>query len=156
MLCQRLGLVGIAPGLLRFAIDVDLQQHVQRYQVIRTLLAQPANDLGPIRALNPVEALGNRTRLVGLDRADEMPLESRSAQLILLGAGLIEIVLAEARDAGGTGTFNILGRPGLAYCEQSHAFGAASRSGASFRNPFCQPVDVDRQQSWLEHFIGAP
>ncbi len=81
--------------------DVDLQTDIQRGGVVRTLLREPLRDLQAVERVYPGEALGYRTRFVGLQPANEVPCQwahSRVGQPRKgshLGERLLRIALPE-------------------------------------------------------------
>src|SRR6202011_4599346 len=64
---------------------------------------QPPDNAQTIDAVHPIEAFGDRTGLVGLNGADEVPTQREVGELVHLGRRLLKIVFAEIRDAGGGG-----------------------------------------------------
>ena len=89
--------------------------------------------------MHPVELLGHRSRLVGLQRADEVPVElaAQVAKRLDLGQAFLHVVLAEGAGAGLEGFTHGGGREGLADHEQPHGVRRAAgrdtcRSDTSF------------------------
>ena len=124
--------------------------------MIRTLLTQTANDFRPVDALNPVEALGDSARLVGLDGADEMPFQRLARNLVLFGDRLVEIVFAEPDNACGTGVLDFLCASGLADRQQRDAAAAATCALAGIGNPALETDYAFGQVVAYGHFIDAP
>jgi hypothetical protein len=58
---------------LLFVTLIDLNQNVERRCELRALLAQALSDLDSVHGMDPVEALGHLSRLVGLQPTDEVP-----------------------------------------------------------------------------------
>ena len=107
-------LIRAAAGFLGFVIDVDLDQHVQRWKIAGPLIAETASNLEPVHALDPVEPFGQGPCLVRLDGADEVPRQWQIGQRFLLGTGLIDIVFAEGALPEFGQRPNLAGIPGLA------------------------------------------
>jgi hypothetical protein len=59
-----------------------LDANVERRGVKGPLLRQPPRHTEAIHALHPVEAFGNGSSLVGLDAADEVPIELQVGELV--------------------------------------------------------------------------
>src|SRR6056297_1353084 len=97
---QRRELLRRAAALGRLVVDVDLDAHLQRRRLGRTLLAQAPRDLDPLDGVHPVETLGDRPGLVRLDGADEMPGEARFAERLHGSERALQRVLAEMALAG--------------------------------------------------------
>ena len=123
-----------------FPADVDLQADVERRPVVRSLLAEPFGDPETVDGVDPVEALGNRSGLVGLNGADEMPDQlGQVGERVLLGQRLLQIVFAEGELTRGGGKTDRLGRLGLAdrhqgdgaVCETHYTLGLMN----TFKNP---------------------
>lgn len=83
------------PGLARLIADIYLQQDVQRGQGSGALLVQTPGDLETVDTVHPVEALGDGAGFVGLDGANEMPVDVEIRQRFLLGQRLLQVVLTE-------------------------------------------------------------
>jgi len=124
-----------------FLVDVDLQADIQGRQGFRPLRAQSLGDFSPVHAVDPGKMLGDAPGLVGLNRADEMPLQFQRRQFSPLSQGFLQIVFPEAGLArcrhGGDGR----GRLRFADRQQPHrarraletALGGAIRSRTVWR-----------------------
>jgi hypothetical protein len=55
----------------------------------------------PIHAVNPGKFFGDGSRLISLQRADEVPLQIKRYQSRQFGGGLLPIIFAEAPLTGG-------------------------------------------------------
>ncbi len=111
----------------------------------RPLLGEPAGDAQAIHALHPVEAFGNRAGLVGLDAADEVPLQVQVGELVHLGQSFLQIVFTEIRDAGGCGQAHRFGRLGLGNGDQSDRIGVPAGGNGRTTYPRPDVVHMERQ-----------
>jgi len=64
--------------------------------------------------MHPRKMLGDITRLVRLNGADEVPTQGQVGQFDLFGAGFLQVVLAKVANPGGMGLTQRGGRLGLA------------------------------------------
>ena len=85
--------------LLRFVVDVDLDQYVERVGIFRALIRKSLRDLGAIERLHPLKVARDVARLVRLNRADEVPLQRQIAKGVDFRQCIIQVVLAEFGDA---------------------------------------------------------
>ena len=92
---QRRQRVGGEPALAVLVADIDLQQHVQRRQVVRTLLVQAPRDAFAVDGMHPVEMTRDVGGLVALDGTDEMPRNVEPGEFVLFRACLLQVILAE-------------------------------------------------------------
>ena len=89
--------LGPQAALAGLAADVHLQADLQGRQFGRALRREPLGDLQTLDAVHPVEGSRDLARLVGLQRADQVPLDARAqiGQRPHLGERLLHVVLAE-------------------------------------------------------------
>ncbi|ETX21534.1 hypothetical protein D037_4855B, partial [Vibrio parahaemolyticus IDH02640] len=59
-----------------FTTGVDLNQHLQWFEFLRTLLIESLCDLSAINGVNPIEMFSNKSRFIRLNRANEVPFDS--------------------------------------------------------------------------------
>ena len=67
----------------------------------RPLLGEPAGDTQAIHALHPMKAFGNRAGLVGLDAADEVPLQVEVSELVSGQRSLEDVFIELTGSEGG-------------------------------------------------------
>ena len=111
----------------------------------RPLLGQPAGHAQAVDAVHPIEARGDVAGLVGLDPADEVPDQPQIAELVHFGKGLLEIVFAEIRDAGGGGQPYLFGSLGLGDGDQGDSAGVSARGHGCLMYPRPDMVHMNRQ-----------
>ena len=92
--------------------------------------------------MDPGEVLGDRTGLVGLELADEVPFQGQVGQVGLLGEGLLQVVFAEGELTGAMGGANGRGLLFLADRQQPDAARGPTEPG--LRGPDARP---DRRQA---------
>ncbi len=86
-------------ALAELAGHVHLQAHVQGRGVVGPLRRKTRGDLHTIHRVHPGEGLGDRTRLVGLHPADEVPGERVVVQCRNLLQPFLQVALAEILEA---------------------------------------------------------
>ena len=142
-------LVRCHAALRLFAADIDLQQHVERWLVLRTLLGQALRHLQAVDRLGPLEVFRDLARLVALDRPDEMPLNRsvrrRLADTSDLVHGFLNVVLAKVALAAAGCREHGLGREGLADGNQRDFALQAPRGSRSLGNALVDPVQIGLQ-----------
>jgi hypothetical protein len=101
------------PAMSRVTVDTNLHAYVQFGQPVRPLLAEAPGD--PVRAygLNPAEIPGDLPGLVGLDPADEMPLDRRVA-LRHLVQRFLHVIFSHCPQAGTYSLVNCVNAMALA------------------------------------------
>jgi hypothetical protein len=92
--------IGRATAFARFAGDVNLEADLQGRQDRRALRGQAFGNLQTVDRMHPVEAFGDRARLVALQRADEMPFQLAAGKSRTLVDAFLHVVLAEGALAG--------------------------------------------------------
>ena len=131
---QRQRIAGRDARLVRAAVNIDLQAHLQRRQFGRALLAQALGDFQAVHRLRPVKMLSHPPRLVALDGADAVPFQRRrngtgahgfiglpAAQGVDFFDALGNVVLAKSTLPGLHGFDHRVGAEGFGNCQQAHA-----------------------------------
>lgn len=93
---QLVQLCQTASGLAVFVINVDLKADVQGSQTGLAFLAEPAGNFQAVDAVHPRKGSGNLAGLVGLNGADEVPVNVRQIrQRGLFVQRFLQVVFAE-------------------------------------------------------------
>jgi len=71
------------------------------------LFTEPLGNFEPVYAMNPGKMAGDELGLIGLNRADEMPGDIVSPELLLLGPRFLSIAFREMALAGKIGEDNV-------------------------------------------------
>src|SRR5690606_9664055 len=94
------------PGLAVFPGKIHLHTDVQWRQSIRPLLVEALCDFQSVDAVDPGKMLRDITGLVGLDRPDEVPLDTAVGKALReiadLAQGFLQIVFAKVADRKST------------------------------------------------------
>jgi len=149
---QRAGIAGRRATFALFATDVHLHAYVQRRKMRIARGGKPLGNLQPIHALHPGEAFGRDSRLIGLERADHMPLDVlQVGELSGLRHRLLHIVLAErplAQRVCGADC-----RRGLPFADRKKADGGriAAHTPGSVGNP--PPYGLPRLLVWAHNLM---
>src|SRR5579863_2389320 len=108
------------PALAGFPGHVHLQADLEGWQARGPLVREAPGDARPVHGVHPLEALRHGTGLVGLQRADEMPIHDTAGESLLFRQGFLQVVLAEIHLARLHGGQDGGGRLGLTHGHQAH------------------------------------
>jgi hypothetical protein len=131
-------------ALAGLTADIDLQAQLERRANAGPMFTEPLCDAQPIHRVDPIEMLSHQSRLVGLYRADHVPLELRTklGKRQDLFDPLLHIVLAEHALASGVGLPHCGITDGLADGDQCDALHGPPSVLAGLRNAPAYRIEV--------------
>ena len=140
---------------------IEIFQRIQRQQIDRPLFGKPLRDFFAIDRMHPVEVFGNRSRLVALDRSDEMPFQCQirtfRTDSVHFIQRLLQIIFAKRGLPGLGRSDHRIRIEGLRYGQQVDAVNIALRAVRSVGNPLTHSLQVlayyRHNQSSLRHYL---
>ena len=112
---KSVGVLRLHAGLLRLRAGIDLDEEKRTARLRRGLLGQRRGEARPVDRMDGIEQRHRLSRLVRLQRADQMQFEIAvaGAQRRPLGLGFLHPVFAEHALAGGNDRLDRIGAEGL-------------------------------------------
>src|SRR5215471_6569037 len=138
---QRAETVRSHAALGRLGPEIHLEQNVDHPVLSLGAAVQLAGQLDPVDGVDHVEERDGVPRLVGLQRADEVPGHGVSERLHL-GLGFLYAVLAEGSEAGRERLPDPLDLHGLGGTDEQHVVGLPPGPLRRPRHPFAHPLEV--------------